>query len=128
MADTPAATPAASKTYKGSCHCGLVAFTATLSPPLDDPAQAAISCNCSICVRNAYLLAVCPSSSVEFSSGEDKMTEYKFGSGKFPHYFCPTCGTSLMCATGDMKAVNVRALEDVDLKSLTLKEMDGKSV
>jgi len=122
---TPAA---ASKAYKGSCHCGAVAFTATLSPPLEDGSHSVINCNCSICARNGYLFAFCPSSAVEFSSGENSMTEYAFGKRTLSHWFCPTCGTSLFGSSGPMKGVNVRALEEVDLNALTLKDIDGKNM
>lgn len=57
-----------SKAYPANCHCGKIAYTATLSPPLE--AQEAIACNCSICARNGYVLAFTPGSSVEFQKGE----------------------------------------------------------
>jgi hypothetical protein len=50
------------------------------------------------------------------------------------HYFCPHCGTSCFIKPTDpnflagMKAVNVRTFAGVDLKSLTLKFADGKSI
>ena len=78
-----AAEPAPSATYNASCHCGAVAYRVTVSPPLDHPTSSVSSCNCSICVRNGYLLIYVPSKDVEFEKGEGAMT---VGLG-FPFFF-----------------------------------------
>ncbi len=49
------------------------------------------------------------------------------------HYFCGTCGASCVAGSIDpnffpgMKAVNVRMMQDVDLKNLKMKHVDGKN-
>lgn len=128
-----AAEPAPSATYNASCHCGAVAYRVTVSPPLDHPASSVSSCNCSICVRNGYLLIYVPNKDVEFEKGEGAMTKYTFAQERVQHSFCPTCGSSLMAQSikpdyyPDIKAINVRAFHDVDISKLNIKEADGKS-
>ena len=41
-----------SRTYRGSCHCGVVTFEADL-----DLAQPSFRCNCSICRRTRFRAA-----------------------------------------------------------------------
>jgi hypothetical protein len=77
--------------------------------------------------------------------------EYRFGTMKYPHGFCPNCGTSVYArAEGGeydgIVAVNVsfadikvlvfrglmgeqgRTLKDVDISKLKIKQLDGKSI
>jgi hypothetical protein len=42
------------ETYPASCHCGLIRFSVTLGPGLDE--VEVMDCNCSICRRLGYLL------------------------------------------------------------------------
>ncbi|KAF1912479.1 Mss4-like protein [Ampelomyces quisqualis] len=123
------------KTYKASCHCGAFAYNVTASPPLDDPKAEVIQCNCSICTRNGYLFIYPPNSSVEFTKGAfDEFKSYTFGpKPKVAHYFCGACGASCMLRSIDpnffvgMTPLNVRMLEDIDLRALKIKHLDGKS-
>jgi hypothetical protein len=79
--------------YKGSCHCGAVSFT-TKIPSLVDHEVA--SDNCSICMRNGYLLVYPDLKNVDFHSGRDHLRSYYFfGSKRVAHNFCPTCGSSV---------------------------------
>ncbi|KAF2423557.1 hypothetical protein EJ08DRAFT_652684 [Tothia fuscella] len=115
-----------SQVYKGSCHCGANAYTCSVTPPLDDPESKVINCNCSLCTRNGYLLVFVED--VKWTKGSlEELTVYKWNTGKFPHYFCPSCGTSLAGQGPDKLAFNVRAFHDIDLKSLNLLPIDGKS-
>ncbi|KAI4957330.1 hypothetical protein J4E86_005804 [Alternaria arbusti] len=50
----PAFDPQNCQTYAASCHCGSVQYSVLLSPPLAQ--WKVVSCNCSICTRNGYLL------------------------------------------------------------------------
>ena len=81
------------RTYNGNCHCGLVKLKLKYRPlEKTRPCR----CNCSICTKNGYLLIYPKREDVEFISGEDKMTAYKFGLRNKPHRFCATCGTSIL--------------------------------
>jgi hypothetical protein len=89
-----------SKTYTGGCHCKQNRFEVTLSPPLDNENNKIISCNCSICSSNAYLLAFSDIPGVKWEHGGlDNMKQYNFGTGQFNHFFCTNCGTSV-CVSG----------------------------
>ena len=64
MSDTPAPT----KTYKASCHCGAFAYDVT-TDDLDNEKTEVTRCNCSICMRNGYLFIYVPNDNVTFTSG-----------------------------------------------------------
>lgn len=115
------------KTHKGSCHCGKVRYEVTAA--FDQPA---LSCNCSICQRKGTLLSFVPADSFRLISGRDDVTDYQFGTKNIHHLFCATCGvTSFATGTAPdgsrMVAINMRCLEDVDLKTLQIMEFDGRS-
>jgi hypothetical protein len=54
--------------YQASCHCQLVRYNVTLSPPLDDIGSWVVECNCSICARNGYLNVYVQNECVEFET------------------------------------------------------------
>jgi hypothetical protein len=91
-----------------------------------------ISCNCSICSRTGALLAFVPTDRFELLSGEDAQSNYTFNTHKIQHLFCTTCGTRSF-ARGkdregrDIRAINVRCLDGVDLDALDVKKVDGRS-
>ncbi len=112
--------------HRGSCHCGAVAFEATLD--VSKP----VACNCSRCQRLGALLAFAPRADFRLLRGEDMLTEYRFNTGKIAHTFCRTCG--IQCFSfGDapdgtpMVAVNVNCLEDVDPRLLAFVVHDGRA-
>jgi len=116
------------KTYKGSCHCGKVAYNvqADLSGEL-------ITCNCSMCSRNGAVLTFVPATSFTLERGEDALTDYQFGKKTIHHVFCSTCGIRPF-ARGSMPdgtamcAINARCLEGVDATKLKTKQWDGASL
>lgn len=81
------------QTYNASCHCGTIQYDVVLSPPL--PQWKVVSCNCSICSRNRYLLVYPDRSKVHMKSGEEALKNYSFGKGKNLHKFCAQCGSSV---------------------------------
>lgn len=82
------------ETYDGHCHCGEVKFQIKISPPFPD--HTVISCNCSVCHRNGYLLVYPARQDVSFIRGEDKLQSYEFNRHKATHKFCPACGSSVL--------------------------------
>ncbi|KAA8650182.1 GFA family protein [Aspergillus tanneri] len=119
------------KSYQGSCHCGQVKYSVSLSPPLEQ--QDVIQCNCSICSRNGYLFVYSKAADLQSEHSDSALKEYRFASKNYPHYFCTTCGTSLYAKGsapdgGELVAVNVRTINDVDIKALKFKEIDGRKV
>lgn len=89
----PAFDPDNCQTYTASCHCDTVQYTVLLSPPL--PQWKVVSCNCSICSRNGYLLVYPERSKVHIKSGEEALKNYSFGAKRNLHKFCEKCGSSV---------------------------------
>lgn len=79
--------------HPASCHCGAVAYTVTLSPPL--PEWKVVSCNCSICQRNGYYLVYPSREQLRINGGEELLKSYSFGPKKNLHMFCAKCGSSV---------------------------------
>ena len=115
------------KTYQGSCHCGKVAYEVTMD------LGEVMACNCSMCGRSGSLLTFVGSEQFTLKSGEGDLTDYLFNKHHIHHKFCSTCGIKSF-ATGknregkDTFAINVRCLEGVDLDSLKVKHVDGRSL
>lgn len=113
--------------YTGSCQCGAVRFEVAAD------IKNVMSCNCSRCGRIGWLLTFVPALQFTLLSGEDNLTEYRFNKKQVSHLFCKTCGIQ---GFGRGKgpdgtetvAVNVRCLDDIDPKTLTVTEYDGKAV
>lgn len=116
-----------SKTYSGSCHCGNVRYEAQTD------LATVIQCNCSICSRAGYLLSFVPADKFKLQSGEDSLSTYKFNKHHIDHLFCKNCGVrSFARGSGPdgspMYAINVRCLQGVDPNTLSIKQVDGKSM
>jgi hypothetical protein len=113
------------KTYHGGCQCGAVRYDVTLE------LGEVISCNCSRCGRLGSLLAFAPAQDFKLIAGEGATTDYQFNKRAIHHLFCSTCGIQSfargsMPDGAEMIAVNVRCLDDVDVRELTVKAVDGR--
>lgn len=113
-------------TYQGSCHCGAVKYS------VEGTVEQVIDCNCSHCSRKGYLLWFVGREQLLLHTPAEKLGTYTFNKHVIDHHFCPQCG----CAPFgfgkgpggvEMAAVNVRCLENVDLKALNVQAVDGKS-
>lgn len=115
-------------TYRGSCHCGAVRFTAEA-----DLSQPVVACNCSMCGRSGTLLCFVPSSKLTLEQGAESLTDYQFHKRHIHHLFCKVCGIKPFArgtAPGsqqEMIALNVRCLEGVELANLQIRHVDGRS-
>ena len=73
--------------YRGSCHCGAVAFEVEAPEKLE-----AENCNCSICSKAGFLHLIVPRSRFTLLCGQDSLVTYTFNTGVAKHYFCKVCG------------------------------------
>ena len=113
--------------YKGSCHCGQVAFEA------EGELTGAMACNCSICSRKGVLMWFVPRDSMRLLTPENAMATYTFNKHVIKHRFCPVCGIHPFGEGVDpkgnpMAAINIRCLENIDIDAVPLTHYDGKSV
>lgn len=116
--------------YNGNCHCGAIKFTVKI-PSLKE--HKVMSCNCSLCTRNGYLMIYPRRKDVIFHSGCDDdggdddddhhhhLTSYTVLQRNV-HKFCSTCGCCIIgeriatvgddgqLETDDHVAINVGAL------------------
>jgi hypothetical protein len=113
------------RTYTGGCHCGRVRYDVTtdLSPVME--------CNCSHCSKRGMLLTFVTPDKFALKAGGDGLTDYQFNKKMIHHLLCPDCGIESF-ARGkkpdgtEMVAINVRCLDNVDTKSLTLTPINGR--
>lgn len=111
------------KTDHGSCHCRVVTYE------VDADFIEGMHCNCSHCKRKGMLLAFVPKTQFRLLSGENNLAAYHFNKKTIDHLFCTTCGVQSYGQSGDTIAINLNCIddEDLDINSLTTKNVDGKS-
>ena len=113
--------------YRGSCHCGNVAFE------VDGELTQALACNCSICSRKGSLLWFLARDKLRLLTPEVAFGTYMFNKHVIAHHFCKTCGMHPFADGVDpkgkqMAAINIRCLEGVDLAAVPVKHFDGLSL
>jgi hypothetical protein len=113
--------------YKGSCHCGEIAFE------VEGELAQVTQCNCSICTKRGFLMWFVPRANLHLAKPVENISTYTFNKHIIKHHFCSNCG----CApfgegTGpngvEMAAINARCLDDVDLTALTVNQFDGRKL
>jgi hypothetical protein len=72
----------ATKTYRGSCHCGRIKFEAEI-----DLAAGTTKCNCTSCWKKRLWTTRVKPESFRQLQGQEEMSETKAG-----HGFCKHCG------------------------------------
>lgn len=115
----------ATQTHQGGCHCGAVRYEVELD--LDQPA---IACDCSICSKSGTLLQFVEPSKFRLERGEENLSDYQFNQHVIHHLFCKTCGIKSFARGvgphGPMVAINVRALDGVDVFALRTQQYPGR--
>lgn len=99
-------------TLDGSCHCGAVKFTATLTKGF----ASARRCTCSICRMRGAVAVTSKPADFRIIEGEDKLATYRFNSKAAEHHFCTICGIYThhkRRSNPDELGVNVACLEGV---------------
>ncbi|RUX10212.1 GFA family protein [Mesorhizobium sp. M8A.F.Ca.ET.059.01.1.1] len=112
--------------YKGSCHCGKVAFE------IEGELEGVVRCNCSICARKGALLWAVPHDKLTLVAWGDDLGRYTFGEAKIAHRFCRTCGihpfAENISESGERSAyVNINCLTGLDPSTLSIFDFDGRS-
>ena len=113
--------------YKGSCHCGKIAFE------VEGDLNGAMACNCSMCSRKGSLLWFVPRDKLRLLTAQTDLATYTFNKHVIKHRFCPNCGIHPYGEGVDpkgthMAAVNIRCLEGIDLETVPVQKFDGKSL
>ena len=85
MIDTSSRNPI---TLNGSCHCGAVKFTATLTRGF----ASARRCTCSICRMRGAVAVTSTPEEFRITEGAAKLATYRFNTGIAEHHFCTACG------------------------------------
>jgi hypothetical protein len=113
------------RTYKGGCHCGKVRYEVEVD------LSRLYSCNCSICTKRGSVLAFVAPDKFTLLQGNG-LTEYQFGKKQVHHLFCPVYGVASFghgsSPAGEMYAINVNCLDDVDFSASQTIKVDGKSL
>lgn len=111
-------------TFKGSCHCGKVAYTVDEAPPTK-----AMECNCSICRRRGALHHFTTPDKFTLETPRDAVASYQWNKHIIRFHFCTECGCAPFAEgtgpNGPMVEVNLRCAEDIDLDSLEIAKFDG---
>ena len=119
------------KTYNGSCHCGAVSFEAEI-----DLSKGTGKCNCSICMKSRNWTAIVAPDQFRLKQGENRLSEYRFGSGAVTYKFCPDCGVHVFSLGyleeigGDFVSVRVNSLDNAtpeELAEAPVSHADGRN-
>jgi hypothetical protein len=113
--------------YKGSCHCGRIAFQ------IEGTLGGATSCNCSICQRKGSLMWFIPRDQLQLLTPDENASTYTFNKHAIKHRFCPKCGMHPYGEGVDpkgnsMAAINIRCLEGIELEKIPVTHFDGRAL
>ncbi|KAI1382959.1 uncharacterized protein F4822DRAFT_434887 [Hypoxylon trugodes] len=145
----PSAQIEGAKLYTGSCHCGAITL-ALKSKPIDSTYdENLLDCNCSICIRNAYLWIYPSKSQVSIlPSSPEIIGYYAFGRDYWRKTFCRICGVPIqnylpnytpeeiaafpqehkrawVTKFLNWSPINMRVLDGLDLEGLPIRRVDG---
>lgn len=113
--------------YKGSCHCGNIAFQ------IEGTLAGAMSCNCSICQRKGSLMWFVPREQLQLLTPDENASTYTFHRHVIKHRFCPKCGMHPYGEGVDpkgnvMAAINIRCLEGIEPDDIPITKFDGRAL
>ena len=110
---------------RGACHCGAVVFE------VKEPPSKAIRCNCSYCIRRGWFTGYATTDGLQILTGEDSLSAYQFGAKTGTNYFCNNCGIHThMYGTYNNEsgyAYSIACIQEIDVDSLDIEKIDGKS-
>jgi hypothetical protein len=113
--------------YKGSCHCGRIAFE------VEGTLEGAMTCNCSMCQRKGAVMWFVPRDKLRLLTPEEDASTYLFNKHAIKHRYCAVCGIHPYGEGTDPKgartaAVNIRCLDGIALEQIPVKHFDGRSL
>jgi hypothetical protein len=114
--------------YRGSCHCGKVAFE------VEGEIDGAMACNCSICQRKGSLLWFVPMAQFRLTTPDDAAGTYLFNKHVIKHRFCAVCGIhpyaqAVNPKTGEpTAAINIRCIEGIEPEKIPVSHFDGRAL
>lgn len=113
------------QSYRGGCQCGAIDFE------VDADLDQTFTCNCSRCQKIGAVLTFVETGDFRLIK-DGPVTEYLFNKMIVHHRFCPTCGVESYAIGkgpdgGDMIAINVTCLEDVDPRALPSRHINGSA-
>jgi hypothetical protein len=109
-------------TLDGSCHCGAVKFTVTLTEGF----ASARRCACSICRMRGAVAVTSTPAEFRITQGADKLATYRFNTRVAEHHFCSVCGIYThhkRRSNPNQLGINVACLEGVspfDLREIVV--------
>jgi hypothetical protein len=85
-----------------------------------------------MCRRRGGLLAFVPAENLRLTTPEANVSTYTFNRHVIRHHFCGKCGIATHGEGSDpkgnrMAAINLRCIPAIDLETLTIKKVDGRS-
>jgi len=113
--------------YKGSCHCGRIAFE------VEGTLAGAMTCNCSMCERKGAVMWFVPREKLKLLTPDKDASTYLFNKHAVKHRYCAVCGIHPFGEGTDPKgvrtaAVNIRCLEGIELEKIPTTHYDGRSL
>jgi len=113
--------------YKGSCHCGRIAFE------VEGTLEGAMTCNCSMCQRKGAVMWFVPRDRLKLLTPDENASTYLFNTHAVKHRYCSVCGIHPFGEGTDPKgmrtaAVNIRCLEGIALENIPTTHYDGRSL
>jgi len=111
--------------YRGSCHCGAVAFE------IETEFTEFTKCDCSLCRKKNAVMTKVHESAFKLIRGEADLGLYQWNTNTAKHHFCKSCGIYTFHRkriTPDFLGVNVYCLDDADITDVKIIEVDGISM
>jgi hypothetical protein len=119
------------RSYRGSCHCGAIAYESDI-----DLTHGTGKCNCSFCMKTRAWKAFVRPDAFCLLGGEDQLTSYRKHPQAPIKHFCRTCGVythetgNADHMGGDFVGIFLASLddaEDAELTAAPVRYSDGRN-